>query len=171
MKKLLAVLLTLTLISANLVVAFAADTSTVPVNLTVEPQIFSITVPTVLLITQTSTGEVQVADNVVITNNSAGPVKITDISTTGVNGWSTVDYDGLDVKSAKVGIKNVGFLFKIGGTETKTTGADLNNFASSVSITKGQSIPIIYDAKLPAQSTALVNTQVAEVVFTFGWDE
>lgn len=170
MKKILVSLLTSTLLFATSVTAFA-DSSTVPVDLTVETPIFSVTVPTSLPITLTQTGDVQVATNAAIVNNSAGPVKITSIVTNGINGWATEDFDAFAPKSAKLNTKNFGFSLDLGATKVHTKGANLNDFSGSVVLAKGESLPLIYDAKLPAQKEASSNAQIAEVIFTIGWNE
>ena len=175
-KKLLSVVLTLLLLLATSVPAYASEITTagdgtVPVELTVEAPVFSVTVPTVLPITQTETGEVQVATNATIVNNSAGPIKISGLQTKGINGWSTTDFTSLDTKSAKVGSKSVGLNFKFGSANVKTKGADTNDFTGFVTLIKGESLPLTYDAKLPAQKTAQIGAQIAEVIFTVGWDD
>jgi hypothetical protein len=175
-KKSLSVLLALTLLFATSVPAYASEITaegngTVPVDLTVETPIFNVTVPMVLPVTMTETGDIVVASDAVIVNNSAGPIKISNIQTKGANGWSTTDYAGLDMKSAKVGSKNVGLTFTIDGMVTNTKGADLNDFSSPITLIKDQSLPLIYNAKVPAQKAAQTGVQIAEVVFTIGWDE
>lgn len=168
MKKTLALLLTLLL--ATSVTVFAND-STVPVDLTVEAPIFSVTVPTSLPITLTSTGEVQTASNAVIVNNSAGPIVVSSITTKGINGWATENYEAFAPKSAKINSKNFGLSLTLGVTNIVTTGANSNNFSGALILAKGESLPLLYDAKLPAQKDANISTQIAEVIFTVGWDE
>ncbi len=175
-KKLLSALLALTLILTSTTPAYASDITdtgvgTVPVDLTVETPIFSITVPTSLPITLDEYGEVSVATNATIINGSAGPVKITNIQTKGINGWSITNFAGLDINTAKVGTKSVGLSLNIGAANILTTGADTNNFIGFISIIKGQTLPLIYDAVLPAQKTAQTSAQIAEVIFTVGWDD
>jgi hypothetical protein len=170
-KKILSSLLTLTLLFATGTVTALADSSTVPVDLTVEAPIFSVTVPTSLPITLTSTGEVQTASNAMVTNNSAGPVKITAITTNAINGWATEDYDAFAPKSAKINSKNFGLSLTLGQTDVHTKGANSNDFTGSIGLAKGQSLALTYDAKLPAQKEANSNAQIAEVIFTVGWDE
>ncbi|MDF2537142.1 MAG: hypothetical protein K0S76_163 [Herbinix sp.] len=176
-KKVIATLLSLTLlfatsspVSASEITAAGAGTT--PVDLTVETQILRVTIPLSLPITMTEDGEVMVADNASITNHGAGPIKITDIEIKGANGWSTVDYNSLDNASATVGGKNVGFSLNLAATNILTTGANTDNFSSgAIVITKGQSLPLTYDAVLPAQKDEMVGVQVAEVIFTIGWND
>jgi hypothetical protein len=176
-KKLIATLLTLSLILSATTTAYATEITasgagTTPVDLTVETQILRVTIPLSLPITMTEDGNVVVADNASITNNGAGPIKITDIEIIGANGWSTVDYNSLDNDSATVGGKNVGFSLNLGATNILSTGADTDNFSDgAIVVTKGQSLPLTYDAVLPAQKDEMVGVQVAEVIFTIGWND
>lgn len=175
-KKLIATLLSVTLLFATSMPAYASEITTagdgtVPVDLTVETPIFSVTVPTVLPVTLTQNGEVTVATNAMIVNNSAGPIKITGIQTKGANGWSTTDFAGFDMKSAKVGGRDVGLNFKFGSADVKTKGADINDFTGSVTLIKDESLPLTYSAKIPAQKVAKIGEQIAEVILTVAWDE
>lgn len=173
-KKLIATLLTATLFLTSVTPAFAASTDpqqTVPVDLTVETPIFSVTVPTSLPITLTETGDIVVADNISIVNESAGPIKITTVETKGINSWSIVDYTSFDIASAKVNSKDVGLTLTMDSITTSTTGADSNDFIGPVILAKGQSLPLTCNAKVPAQTTVLTTTQIAEVIFTVGWDD
>lgn len=170
MKKILVSLLTASLLFATTVTAFA-DSSNVPVDLTVEAPIFSVTVPTSLPITLTSTGDVVVADNAAIVNNSAGPVVITGITTNGINGWATEDYDAFAPNSVKLNTKNFGMALTLGSANIHTKGGNLNDFSGSITLAKGESLPLIYNAKVPAQKEASSNNQIAEVIFTVNWAE
>ena len=169
MRKILSAVLILALLLVT-VPTYAAEQSTT-VDLTVLAPIFSVTVPTSLPITLLATGEVKVATGASITNNSAGPVKITAIATAGSNGWQTVDYTAFDINTAKVNSKNVGLLLQVAETIVKTTGIDSNDYATQIVLQKGVTKALIYDAKVPAQSIALTNTQIASVIFTLAWDD
>lgn len=176
-KKLIATILSLSLLFATSVPTYASEiisagAGTTPVDLTVETQILRVTIPLSLPITMTEDGDVVVADNASITNNGAGPIKITDIEIKGANGWSTVDYNSLDNDSATVGGKNVGFSLSLGAANILTTGADTDNFSDgAIVITKGQSLPLTYNAVLPAQKDEMVGVQIAEVSFTIEWND
>jgi hypothetical protein len=175
-KKLITTLLIFSLILSATTTAYATEITasgdgTVPVDLTVETPIFSVTVPTSLPITLTETGDIVVASNATIINGSAGPIKITSVQTKGINGWTTVDFTDFDIASAKVGSKNVGLTLTMNTTTVQTTGADTNDFIGSITLIKGQSLPLTYDAVVPTQKTAQTGTQVAEVIYTVGWDD
>ena len=163
MKKILSLLLTLTMVLSLSVPIFAdgtevtGGTGTVPVTLNAEATTFSVTVPTSLPISINADGEVTVATSEVtkITNNSVGPIKVTDVTTNGVNGWvveeltNSTDYSAEKVNTKKVAIKVDDALGKIDGNSFKT---------------------FTYNAKAPTQSSAINNTTVANVVFSVGWD-
>ncbi len=162
------------LLSATTVMA-AEGEQTVPVDLTVEEPIFSVTVPMALPITITEQGEILTSDTAAVINNSAGPVVITDIQTKGINDWETVAYGSIDMASAKVNTKNVSLQLIFGdkdtGTTVSTTGEDTNDFAGFIRLAKAETLPLLYDAEVPAQTTAYESAQIAEVIFTVGWDE
>jgi len=162
------------LLSATTVMA-AEGEQTVPVDLTVEEPIFSVTVPIALPITITAQGEILTSDTAAIINNSAGPVVITDIQTKGINGWETAAFGSIDMASAKVNTKHVSLQLIFGdkdrGTIVNTTGEDTNDFAGFIRLAKAETLPLLYDAEVPAQTTAYESAQIAEVIFTVGWDE
>lgn len=162
------------LLSATTVMA-AEGEQTVPVDLTVEEPIFSVTVPIALPITITEQGEILTSDTAAVINNSAGPVVITDIQTKGINDWETVAYGSIDMASAKVNTKHVSLQLTFGdkdtGTTVSTTGEDTNDFAGFIRLAKAETLPLLYDAEVPAQTTAYESAQIAEVIFTIGWDE
>ena len=162
------------LLSATTVMA-AEGEQTVPVDLTVEEPIFSVTVPMALPITITEQGEILTSDTAAVINDSAGPVVITDIQTKGINGWETVAYGSIDMASAKVNTKTVSLQLTFGdeltGTTVSTTGEDTNDFAGFIRLAKAETLPLLYDAEVPAQTTAYESAQIAEVIFIIGWDE
>ena len=79
--------------------AFAGEITTVggakevPVSVSVEAPTFSVTIPTGLPIDVSSTGDVTVANNAKITNNSHAATKVSNLSITGASGWNTLDFD------------------------------------------------------------------------------
>ena len=89
--KFLSLLLVLSLLLSVTPVLAAEGDQTVPVDLTVEAPIFSVTVPIALPITITEDGSVVTSTTAAIINNSAGPVAITSVDK-GINGWATVGY-------------------------------------------------------------------------------
>ena len=171
MKKYLSLTLALLMVLSATSVFAAPGDQTVPVDLTVEEPIFNVTVPLSLPITIDTDGSILTADNVNIINNSAGPVSITGVQITGANGWKTAEFGTVDMTTSKVGSKDVSLKLGLGAATVETTGENTNDFTGTVRIAKGASLPIIYDAEVPAQKTANVGTQVASVIFTLGWDE
>ena len=162
------------LLSATPVMAAEGEQIT-SVDLTVEEPIFSVTVPMALPITITEQGEILTSDTAAVINNSAGPVVITDIQTKGINGWETAAFGSIDIATAKVNSKNVSLQLIFGdkdtGTTVSTTGEDTNDFAGFIRLAKAETLPLLYDAEVPAQTTAYESAQIAEVIFTVGWDE
>lgn len=99
---------------------------------------------------------------------------MTDLSISGVNGWSIVDYDSMDVASEKVNAKRVAMM--INGD--KTTGADAISFTSAnyprmdgANASSSDELPITYSAKVPAQSAVMSGVTIANVIFVVGWDQ
>lgn len=145
----------------------------VPVELTTEAATFSVTVPTALPINVDAAGVVSVANDAKIINNSYGSVIVSNMTIAGANDWATVDFDTMDVASIKVGTKEVAMTIN----NDKTTGADTITFTQENFPVIGgataddttDELPIVYDAKVPAQSTAISDTTIATVVFTVGW--
>lgn len=162
------------LLSATPVMAAEGD-QTVPVDLTVEAPNFSVTVPFSLPITIEADGSITTSDSAAIINNSAGPVVITAVETKGINGWATVAYGTIDMTTVKVNTKDVSLQLIFGdeldGTVVKTTGEDTNDLTGFIRIAKGETLPLLYNAEVPAQTAVYESAQIAEVIFTIGWDE
>ncbi len=152
----------------------AGSETSVPIPLTAEAALFSVTIPTQLPISVNSAGVVTTSTTAKIVNNSAGAVKVTNLTVQGLNGWSTVDYDSTDMSDKKVNSKEIALEVN----SDKTTGSNTISFTSSnfpnldgSNVTSSDELAITYNAKLPAQSSALSNAQVANVLFTVGWYE
>ncbi len=172
----LAVVMALSLCS----VAFAADneittsggTATVPVSLTAEAATFSATVPTSLPVSVAADGTVTVATDAKIVNHSHGMIAVQGLTVSGTNSWNTVAYDSADAGAMPVNTKSVALV--INGE--KTTGANTISFTASnwaaldaACATTDDELPITYSAIVPAQSTAMSGSAIANVVFTLGW--
>ncbi len=171
--------LTLAVVGTMLFPVFATDivtdggNSSVPVELTAEAATFSVTVPTALPIDVAADGTITVATDAKIINNSHGAVKVTNMTIEGVDDWVILDWDTANMASERVGSTKVAMI--INGD--KTTGDDAitftdSNFPKMDGKNDGDTdeLPIIYDAKVPAQSVELTNLTIANVVFTVGWD-
>ena len=178
-KKVLSSVLAVAAVATMGINAFAADVTTAggdgksDVLLTAEGATFSVTVPMNLSVSVDADGEVTVANDVKIINNSHGQVQVTNVTIAGANDWATVDY-ATDMTKEKVGAKKIGFLIN----NDTTTGADAISFTQdNFPVMDGKNdsdsdeLPITYNAKLPAQKTAINGDKVADVTFTIGWYE
>jgi len=180
MKKLTSVLFALIMLSNILVSQVSATeitdsgSASVPVVLTAEAATFSVTVPASLPISVDNNGVVTTAENAKIVNNSHGAVIVTGMSIKGQEGWTTVDYDNVNMQSERVGTKKVAF--EINGE--KTTGEDAISFnplnfpkIDGKNITDTDELNITYNAKVPAQADALIDEKIVNVIFTIAWYE
>lgn len=178
-QKLFGGLLALALVCTSVTPVFAADITTsggnssVPVELTAKAATFSVTVPTALPIDVAADGTVTTAPDIAIVNNSHGAVKVTNMTISGADAWEIVDFDSANMSAEKVGATKVAM--QINGD--KTTADDTISFTEAnfpkmdgANATDSDELAIVYDAKVPAQATALSDLTVANVVFTVGWD-
>lgn len=179
-KKALALIMAVAMITSMSSTVFAEEITTdggesaVPVPLTAEAATFSVTVPVSLPISVDAAGVVTVSNETKIVNNSYGAVKVTDMTIAAQNSWATVDFDTANMAAEKVGSKKLAMVIN----NQKTTGADkLTTFSEAnfprlegVNDTDSDELPIVYDAKVPAQATALTDETVANVTFVIGWD-
>lgn len=177
--KIMSGLLVCGLMASLAVPTFAADISTsggsqeVPAVLDADAATFSVTVPTSLPISVSATGEVTTADDVKIVNNSHGAVKVTNMTIAGSSDWEIVDFDSANMAAEKVGSHKIAMTIN----NEKTTADDTISFSES-NFTKmdgknagdTDELKLTYDAKIPAQSTALDSETVANVTFVVGWD-
>ena len=172
-------LLVLSILFSFCVPAFAVNVNTsgstgeVPVELTTEAPVFSVTVPTSLPITVKADGSHVYATNAKIVNNSKGMVEVTNMEIEGDNGWAIVDYN-TDMAEQAVDTKVVAMKIN----NCTTTGADAIDFENAGHLNfnvmtgvdgDNNIIPITYDAKLPTQSTIIDGTSIATVIFTLAW--
>lgn len=146
--------------------------------MTAEAAEFSVTVPTSLPVTVDNKGNHTSASDLAIKNNSHGLIKVSNVTITGKNGWSIVD-NTTDMTKEKVNAKKLGIELGVQGKTLDNSGAGTFNFqtANWESISgKALASPtpveqkLEYKTKAPAQSTALTNVNVADIVFTIGWD-
>lgn len=137
--------------------------SEVPVELTQDATIFSVTVPTYLPVDVDSTGAVMVSVHNKIINNSFGPVEIKSVEVQPLNDWSILNINH-NFKGLKVGSKQFGF--QLNGTDVETDGSCNASFP----IIDGKSeISFTYNAKIAPQNTTIIHESIANVVFTMGW--
>lgn len=187
MKKIMTLVLALSMVASmaatgyatsDIVIDAAGTGKDVPVELTADAATFSVTIPTKLPISVSSTGVITTSDNVVIRNNSHGTVKVSNMTIAALEGWEVVSFD-TNMKAEKVGTKKIAL--NINGDTT--TGANAITFTQSnfpsingddgTAATEGvdaNELLLTYDAKIPAQIEALSNVGAAEVTFTVTWD-
>ena len=156
-----------------------------------EATTFKVTVPIALHVHQDTEGVKTYADAMnaenatgaakIINECAMGQVKITDVKVVAAEGYTISAWND-DYNNMKVNSKTFGF--KINGVETQTNGTvvtdgktDLTRVYGDYNITpSGDSafpviahasvLPIDYEAKLPAYSDAVTDTNVGAVVFT-----
>ena len=181
-KKMITSILALTMATAVMAVpTFATgitvgtdgDGAEVPVSLTAAAATFSVTVPTSLPINIAADGTITVANDAKIINNGCGSVLVTDVKIEGVDDWEIVDFDSANMSKEKVGSHKVAMQIM----NDKTTADDTISFTQAnwpaiagKNDTDTDELLITYDAKVPAQATALTNVSVCNVTFTVGWD-
>lgn len=164
-ERILSCVLCLSLVSSLVTPTLASDYSSTA-DLVVEGLVFNLEVPTSLPIDVNSSGEVSVATNYKITNNSGGAVVVESVSVTEENGWDLVDYNK-DFTKEKVNLKEVGLV--LNGDEVQTDGS-LILTDSWVSIpANGGELALTYNVNVASQSTTLTDVEVATVQFTLDW--
>lgn len=173
-----AVLVALSLMFTMSVNVLAAEVTTpgssgtTEVTLAAEATDFEATLPLQLTVELLADGTVVCASSgtAVITNNSPlGGVVITDVTVSGLNGYSLGEFTD-NWAAKKVNTKAFGFQLNtenVNATNGKIAKSDTN---WPVIPAGGGTLPINYDAKLPAQSTALTDIIIGQVVFVAGWD-
>ena len=161
MKKMIALILVLTLAASLPVVASAAETTEarVPVTLTVinTERPISVTVPAALPVSVVD-GEVLVANNAKITNNAkTGSVQVTGVLVEDCS-LSVADFDNFkgDDNTIALSINSCG---------TKGAGELDISEETFPDIEPGKSLPIHYHAKV-AVSETMKDTTAATVIFT-----
>lgn len=150
----------------------STGSASAPVNVTRGAATFSVTVPTSLPVSMKDDGTVATATDAAIINNGSYPVSISKVEMTSINDWGLTVYDKTEVKKLPVDTKKIGMELTIGG-KTIITASDTNSDTLSenleTSIEAAQRCLVSYNAAIPAQSAALSEIQVANVIFTVGW--
>ena len=133
---------------------------------------FSVTVPTVLPFAVANNGAVSVASNAKIVNAGNGPVKVTNVTATGKNGWAIVA-NGTNFKTVPMNTKS--FTLALNGDSFPAAATDA---ASALTLTPGSwgqiagsngELALSYSGDFAAQTSNL-DVKVADVVFTVAWD-
>lgn len=160
-KRILTLLLALTLVCAFATTAFAASdtTATVPVTLTVanEYRAVNVTIPASLPV-EVINGVVVTADNAKIINNSkTGAVQVTGISVTD-GAYKVGNYDSFS------GAKTIAL--KINGCTTKTAGKLAISEAAFPAIGAGGTQALTYFAKVSSDAPNASDVEAAHVIIT-----
>lgn len=145
---------------------------TVPVVLNAEATDFSVTVPLQLPVELLANGTIVCANSgvAVITNNSPlGGAVVKSATTSGLGGYSLAEFTD-NWAQKKVNTKAFGFQLNTENVNPLDGTVALSGTNWSVIPAGGGTLPINYDAKLPAQSTALTDVTIGQVVFVLGWD-
>ena len=145
--------------------------ASVPVNVTREAATFSVVVPTTLPISVDADGNVTTATDATIINNSSAPVAVTKVELASLSDWTLAAYSR-DILNLPVDAKQFGLQMNIGDKTVATSNSGTSDVLSdslNARIVKGQNCAVNYNALFPAQTTAVSDTQIANVVFTVGW--
>ena len=149
----------------------ATGSASVPVTVTREAASFSVTVPTTLPISVDANGNVTTATDAAINNNSGAPVAVTKVELASLSDWTLAAYSR-DILNLPVDTRQFGLQMNIGGKTVATSNSRASDILSdslNARIAKGQNCAVTYNALFPAQTAAVSDTQVANVVFTVGW--
>ncbi len=199
MKKFIAIALSLCMVCAMSVSAFAAEvesdggSGSTPVYLSSTDDgslggnpsatAMSVTVPTALPMAVSQSGDVTTADNCKIVNNSFGAVRVKSVTITTANGWSLTNFgDKATLASEKVDSNKLGFALSIGGGQTVKT--DTSNassqdlisapisgcYMSGVGDLSKNTVNVDYSAIVTPLSSPVTNANIANVVFVIEWD-
>ena len=178
-KKLMVGAFTLMLAASMPMAAFASNidvaggTGSAVVNLDVEAPTFSVTVPTALPINVSADGEVTTSSEAKIVNNIHGSVIVTNVTVTGKTYWQVVEADK-DMSSVAVNTKEFGMT--INGDKTTAEGAltfSQGNWAAigaKDDAGNTDELAITYDAVVAPQASNIDATEIADIVFTVGWN-
>ena len=160
---------------ANLREGTSVDSTTgaasVPVTVAREAATFSVTVPSTLPIAVDANGNVTTATDATIINNSGAPVAVTKVELNSQSNWTLAAYSR-DILNLPVDAKRFGLQMNIGDKTVATSNSGTSDILSdslNARIAKGQNCAVTYNALFPAQTAAVSDTQIANVVFTVGW--
>ena len=145
--------------------------ASVPVNVTREAATFSVVVPTTLPISVDADGNVTTATDTAIINNSGATVAVTKVELNSQSNWTLAAYNR-DILNLPVDAKQFGLQMNIGDKTVATSNrgtSDILSDSLNAQIAKGQNCAVTYNALFPAQTAAVSDTQIANVVFTVGW--
>ena len=133
---------------------------------------FSVTVPTVLPFAVANDGTVTAASDAKIINGSNGPVKITNVTATGANGWAIVAH-GTNFKTVPMNSKQ--FTLTLNGDNFPAAATATPSALTLTPASWGQiagdngELTLTYSGAFASQ-TSNIDVKVADVVFTVAWD-
>jgi hypothetical protein len=132
------------------------------VELSVNASPLKVTVPSVLPIWVDSDNNMTVATDAKITNLSAAPVEVTDLSVTGDNGWSVVPFD-TDFTKVPVDTKQYGMTMY---NDDVVDGVNVGLFGR---LDGGAFKDVVYDGNVAIQSSDINKFDIGHVVFTVAY--
>ena len=132
------------------------------VELSVNSSPLRVTVPSVLPIWVDSDNNVTVATDAKITNLSAAPVEVTDVSVTGDNGWSVVPFN-TDFTKIPVDTKQYGMTMY---NDDVVNGVNAGLFGR---LDGGEWKNVQYDGNVAIQSSDINKFDIGHVVFTVAY--
>ena len=166
--------------------------NTIPVNISADATVFDVTVPTAFPVTMDpSTGVVTPADNTIITNNSYGSIKVSNIKVNKAGDWKLAAYDtdmskeAVDANKIGVQITPQGGAPGSKGTALATTDADANTqtllddaagtaaewiINGKDATDQSNELTVLYNANASAVSQAITSATVANIVVTVSWN-
>lgn len=166
-KKVLSLLLATVMATSCFSGAFAE--SSVPVKVTTEPAVISVTVPLSLpCVFDENFDMIIPTTKPKITNNSPAPVKISSVKLDNINSEWSSDIS-LDLKEQPIDTKK--FTFRL-NDESITENDPLSEnglFYKFNVITPADSEEFSYKMIIPAQSQAINDDTLCNLVFVFGW--
>lgn len=173
-RKVLSIILSICMLASICVMSVNAagieqsgGSDTTKVELTVESATFKVTVPTVLPYTVDADGNVSVADNAKIVNESNGPVKVTDVTAKTLDSWKLVE-NGTDFRSVKVNSPEFTMTLNNDNFPAGTTSV-LPLGSAWTPINGGADMSLTYSGDFAEQADAITNANIANVIFTVAW--
>lgn len=169
-KKVLSLLLATVMATSCFSGAYAE--SGVPVKVTTEPAVISVTVPLSLpCVFDENFDMITPTEKPKITNNSPAPIKITSVKLDDVNPEWESGIDNSDTLKEKP-IDTKKFSFKINDSfyiTNLTPDDDVQYCNFSTQINPAASEEFSYEMMIPAQSQAMTDDTLCKLVFVFDW--
>ena len=166
-KALISSILSSTLLLSNLATpALAAGTSKVTLKIeTLTPEVISVKVPTEIPITLKNNGDIEVPQDLKVTNlSSTTAVKAESIQVEGLNGWNVKDYN-TDFTSKPENTQELGLQLR--GDNSDDSG-NINLTPNNWVIAEDSTLPLNAKAKLPTQNREQSDVgEIAQVNYTF----